>query len=215
MNAPAWLPPLPAALMLAVAGFLLWRLIVAAAFDYATDPVADLFHIAAAVAVAGMLVTWMRTLPPGAWALLFAGAAAWFAVCASRARRLGDIGAAQRAATNLLVALALVYMPLAGVAPSTIRGSTAGMYSMAAMPGMSRDPTIHLPVLGLLIAVAALGYIVLQLDRLSTPAPSAAEFAGDEAERRTPHAVMTPRLFACCRILLLATMAYGTLAKLV
>jgi hypothetical protein len=210
MSAPAWLPPLLAALMLAVAGFLLWRLIVAAAFDYATDPVADLFHIAAAQAVAGMLVSWMRTLPPAAWAALFAVAAAWFAVCALRARRVGDTGSSQRAATNLMVAAVLVYMPLAGVAPSAIRGSSAGMYSMAGMPGMSRDTTIHLPALGLLLAAGALGYVVLLIERLSTATPADAARGDGGVAQHTARSVMTPRLVACCRILLLAVMAYDT-----
>lgn len=214
MSAPAWLPPLLAALMLAVAAFLLWRLCVAVAFEYAVDLVADVFYIAAAVAVAGMLVAWMRTLAPGAWALVFTLASAWFAVRAVHARRVGDIETFRSAATNLLVALALVYMPLAGVAPSAIRGSSAGMYSMAGMPGMSRDTTIHLPALGLLLVVCALGYIVLVLDRLSTVAPGAGVGAA-AAQQHTARMTMTPRLFACCRILMLAIMAYDTLAKLV
>ena len=42
-----------------------------------------------------------------------------------------------------------VDMLLAGVAPSTINGSTAGYYPMAGMTDMYKDATITYPVLGI------------------------------------------------------------------
>ncbi|MGH3415759.1 MAG: DUF5134 domain-containing protein [Actinocrinis sp.] len=217
MNAPAWLPAVLAALVMAAAAFFLWRLAMAAAFERLAGADADAFYAAVAVALAGMLVRWARLLPPGAWAVLFALAALWFAARGARAHRGGEHGARDRSAFRAFIALVLVYMPLAGVAPSTLSGSTAGLFTMAGMPGMIVDTTERYPTLGLLLVAVVVGAAVVLIDRASAgarPAPDQ-DTAVDATEQLAAAPTPTPRLAAACRALLLFAIAYAILSKLV
>jgi hypothetical protein len=189
MNAPAWLPPILAALMLAVAAFTIWRTamsrVLATAGDAETtsDPTTDLSTAIVvallALATAGMLVHWMTLLRPGIWAVLLAVAGAWLV--------------SRRAYVTAAGCAIGVYMLLAGVAPSTISGSTAGYYTMAGMPDMYKDTTITYPALGVALSVVLVGYAVVAVDRLSVK--------------------LNPVLV--CEVVIAVTMAYAILAKLV
>lgn len=218
MNAPDWLTVLVTVMVLAVAVFFVWRLAVAGGFNRAIDPETDLFYVAAGLALAGMLARWMRLLPPGAWATVFGCAVLWFLVRAVRAHRAGDISARGRHAFDAAVAAALVYMPLAGVAPSTIHGSTAGMVTMAGMPGMMVDSTEHAPALGLVLVLAMVAGAIVRLDRLSaarSPADGALDAGADPMDRPGPLPPLLPRVVGACRVLLLVVIASAILGKLV
>ena len=219
MNAPAWLTVLVTVMALAVAVFFAWRLVVAGGFNRAIEPETDVFYAAVGLALAGMLARWMRVLPPGVWAVVFGCATVWFVVRCVRAHRVGDCGARGRYAFDAGVASVLVYMPVAGVAPSTLRGSTAGMVTMAGMPGMMVDSTEHAPALGLLLVLGVVGGAVVLLDRLSAARSVVSERVGaadgDLTDQAAPLPPLLPRIAGACRILLLIVIAYAILGKLV
>lgn len=218
MNAPAWLTVLVAALTLGVAMFFAWRLAVAGVFGRAVEWETDLFYAVAALALAGMLARWMRLLPPGVWAAVFGCAALWFVTRTVQAHGTREVDARGRYGLHAALAAVLVYMPLAGVAPSTLSGSTAGMVTMAGMPGMIVDGTERAPGLGLLLVLAAVVGAVVLLDRLSAAAGPARGSAGvvlDPMDRPGPLPPLLPRVAGACRVLLLVVVAYAILGKLV
>lgn len=210
MSAPDWLVNLLATAMLAIAVLFVWRMAMARTSQRPLDYASDALSALTALALAGMLVNWAATLPRAVWAVVFAAGAVAFAVRWARARSTGG-SAPGRDLVNTVTAVVLVYMLLAGVAPSELSRSTAGLYVMAGMPGMIQDNMIHFPALGMVFAIAAIGYVVVMLDRVSQRGPSPR--SGDAAQ-----AVMTslaPRLAECCRLFLLVTIAYAIFAKVV
>ena len=214
MNAPPWLPALLSVLMLLLAGYSLWRLLISRAWGRATDYETDALHLAAGLAAAGLISTWMHTLPRGVWTALFAAAGLYFAV---RARRAWAIAAERR---RLLAGAAccavLVYMFLAGVAPSTLSGSTAGEYTMAGMPGMIVDQTVAYPAIGLIFVVALAFCAVLVLNHIDSPPAARPEpTLGGPNDGAPAGGVIAPRSVELCRALLLLVLAYAILSKLV
>ena len=216
MNAPAWLPVILAALMLVIAAYSLWRIVMSRLLEVPSDLGRDVVVFLLAVVTAGMLVHWMHVLRPGLWALLLAATGAWLTF---RAAFLGGRPASEARAggsTRLMLAAAAgcgigVYMLLAGVAPSTINGSTAGYYTMAGMSDMYKDTTIAYPALGIVFALLLLGYAVATLDRISpSQGPVGAE-TGDTSIVR----ILAPRTLALCEVMIVLTMAYAIFAKLV
>lgn len=216
MNAPVWLPAVLAALMLVIAAYSLWRIALARVLDAPVDLAHDAVTLLLAIATAGMLVRWMHVLSPGIWALLLGLAGAGTALRAARpnrdrgGKRTGPSSprAAVAAAAGCAVA---VYMLLAGVAPSTISGSTAGYYTMAGMPDMYKDTTITFPALGIVFALILLGYAIAVLDRLSPPPRPTEAGTGDSSVA----VALAPRTLALCEVAIVVTMAYAILAKLV
>ena len=202
MNAPAWLPVILAVVMLAVAAYSLWRIAMARVLGTPADFAHDTVVLLLALATAGMLVRWMHLLTPGIWALFLGIAGIYLALRATT--RAGSTWTRATAATVTGCAIA-VYMLLAGVAPSTISGSTAGSYTMAGMADMYKDTTITFPALGIVLSVGLLGYAVTALDRLSPSQRS--------ADERT--LTLAPRAIALCEVAIVVTMAYAILAKLV
>ncbi len=182
MNAPPFLPVVLSLLMLAAAVYSLWRLAVARVLERAIDVEADLLHLAAGLAAAGLVSSWARTLPRDLWAVLFAAAAVYFAYRAWEAwdePRARLVPAARAGLSGVFV-----YAFLAGVAPSTLHGSTAGQYTMAGMPGMIKDQTIALPALGLILVVALAFYAVAVVARLS-PEPDPEPAVGSAGKTAT------------------------------
>ena len=215
MNAPGWLPPILAAVMLLVAAYSLWRLAMARILGLTADLAHDAVVFLLSVATAGMLVSWMNVLRPGIWALLLGAVGVGFAAHAVRQRRSAPKGATAGSARVSLFAAGgcavAVYMLLAGVAPSTIKGSTAGYYTMAGMSDMYKDTTITFPALGVALCIVLLGYAVIALDRI-TALPETAERASTGVAGTRAFA---PRSVTACEIAIVVTMAYAILAKLV
>jgi hypothetical protein len=219
MSAPTWLNDLLVIIMLATAAFFVWRMAVASTWRRRVDYPSDAVLALAAVAVAETQVKWLSAPPRPVWAAVFGVAAVYFAYRIYHARRTpadDAKDARNRDAFTAGLSLVLVYMFTAGVAPSTLSGSTAGSVVMAGMPGMMKDTTVRFPTLGLLLAVAAIGYTVVVLDRLSAIRPEPAELkAIDPMDRPGPLPVMAPRTLEAGRIALMLTIAYAILAKLV
>ena len=115
------------------------------------------------VAMAGMLVPRLRSLPDGAWEAAFGAAVGWLGWQAIRARRAG--GSAAHYVPHVLASGAMVYMFLAAP-PASTGPALAGVV----MDGRSAA-SIRFPVLALTLAVALFGYVMWVTDRLpSVPA---------------------------------------------
>lgn len=234
MNAPTWLPAILAVVMLAISGYCVWRLAIARFLGMDTDYLHDAVLALLGLALAGMLVHWMRLFHPGTWAVVLAAAGIVALIQAAAHIRRAERPQQNRAVVRTAVVGAggcavAVYMLLAGVAPSAIKGSTAGQYTMAGMPGMYVDTTITYPALGLVFVVVLAGYAVTAVDRSSAPAVAAADRIDQPRPVPAPRApamratvpqtpaprMLAPRSVVVCQVAIAVTMAYAILAKLV
>jgi hypothetical protein len=253
MSNPSWIGYLLAAVMIVTAVYCVSRLVAARLRGRPTEPDVDLVHVLMGVAMAGMLVPGLRSLPDSAWEAAFGAALGWFGWQAIRAHRAG--GRTAHYMPHVLASGAMVYMFLA-VPPSTgpvLAGVTMGGQSAAA---------IRFPVLALALAVALFGYVMWVTDRLPSvpsvsvlrlasavagpawpgtgsrsgtgsqprtgsppgmaaaaaaarraaaaagPAPGLAGQAGASRSRPADGAPLSPRLAACCEIVMGLTMGY-------
>src|SRR2546430_1980223 len=92
MASPAWLTAIFAAASLAVAVYCAGRLAVARRWHRPTELDTDGAHVVMGVAMAGMLVSGLRSLPSAIWEVVFAAAAAWFGYRMLQGRRGGGSG---------------------------------------------------------------------------------------------------------------------------
>jgi hypothetical protein len=162
MNGPGWLAGIFAALMLTVAVYCAGRLIVARVWRRPTELDTDGGHVVMGVAMAGMLVSGLRTFPVSLWTGVFAAGAAWFGYHALRARR-GAPASPWRClqpAPHLVECAAMLYMLLA------VRASA-----------------VFLP---LLLAVFLLGWVIRLADRLTVRVPAFATAPGTPAPAPAP-----------------------------
>jgi hypothetical protein len=214
VNAPAWLTDLLSILMLALGFYSLWRLLIARAWGRTTDYETDALHLLAGVATAGVIAGWARTLPRGAWTVVFAAAGVYFAVRAARAR--GDSADRRRLLGATGCCAVLLYMFTAGVGPSTMRGSTAGQVTMAGMPGMIFDQTVTYPSIGLIFVVGLAFAAVVVVNRIGArPAPRPAPVIGGPDDGAPVLIALAPRSAQLSRVLLLLVLGYAILTKLV
>jgi Domain of unknown function (DUF5134) len=168
MTTPAWILEIFAAIMLVVAAVSAARLVALRPWRLGRAAVVadtDVSHLLMAIAMAGMLAAGLRTLPNGAWEVIFGVLTAWFAYQVTRdARREGTRAlAAGHCAPHLVHAGAMLYMFLALTAPAA--GGGSGMGGM----GGSGMQTLSLPLLAFLFALALIGYSVWDLDQVSGP----------------------------------------------
>jgi hypothetical protein len=231
VNAPSFLPNFLSTLMLVLAVYALWRLAIAPAWGRRTDIEADVLQLAAGLAAAGLLSTWARTLPRHVWAGLFAAGAVYFAARAGQA--WSDVQRRRPLLARAGVCAVLVYMFLAGVAPSTLHGSTAGQYTMAGMPGMIVDQTVDLPALGLILVAGLAFYAVAVLARVGAETEQAGvnvsagvradtgadAMDGEDAEDALSPGgrgtLLAPRSVEACQVALALVLAYAILSKIV
>jgi hypothetical protein len=215
VNAPNWLTALVSTLMVFVAGYSAWRLAISKAWGRATDHESDILHLAVGVAGAGLIAKWAHTLPRSVWTVLFIAGGVYFAVRTYRS--WSDRAARPRLLAHTACCAIIVYMFLAGVAPSTLSGSTAGEYTMAGMPGMILDPTLTYPAIGLIFAVGLCFYAVAVLNQMQ-PLKSQATDDAPSATSSTDGGsglFLAPRSVDACRIVIVLVLAYAILSKLV
>ena len=111
----------------------------------------DIVHVLMGVAMAGVLVPRLSTLPDGAWEATFGAAVAWFGWHAVRAYRAGGTGGRlAHQLPHLLASGAMLYMFLA-VTPAR-SGPPVTAIGMAGAAGTAR-----FPVLALALALALFG----------------------------------------------------------
>jgi Domain of unknown function (DUF5134) len=171
---PSWILDIFAAIMLLVAAVSAARLAAARPWGNGRRRAAltdiDLAHLLMAIAMAGMLVASLQTLPDGAWEAVFAVMTAWFGYRVMRDAQVSGVRALAggHCAPHLIHAGAMLYMFLAVSAP--IAHGSGGMSGMGG--GMSGMGTLELPFLAFLFALALVGYSIWDLDQLSGPGTS-------------------------------------------
>jgi hypothetical protein len=230
MTSPGWLAGILAAVVLVVALFSAGRLIAARGRRRRGEVDADGMHVLMGVAMAGMFVPRLATLPDAAWGAVFGVGAVWFAGRAWRDRGGRDPLAGRWCAypvPHLIDCVAMVYVLWA--VPVTAGGSQpasgGGMGAMGAAAAGARWP-----VIGLALAAGVCAYVVWLLDRFpaslavspapatvpsappSAPPPSAgaafhdrdrfsAGFSGQSVMiMRSGPALLAPRAATCCKI---------------
>jgi hypothetical protein len=160
---PAWIFYLLAAFMLVVAAVSAARLLVARPWRPGSVIVdTDIAHLLMAIAMAGMLVSSLETLPDTAWEVIFGLMIAWYALRVVRDARAnrGRALAGGHCAPHLVHSGAMLYMFLAAT----------GSGAMAGMAGMSGGPSslsLSDPTLAFVFAVVLIGYSIWDLDQLS------------------------------------------------
>jgi hypothetical protein len=190
--APALLLDFFAAIMVAVAAISAARL---AAARSSARPTAgadtDVAHLLMSVAMAGMLVAGLRTLPSGAWEVVFAVLTAWFAGRVGMEARRGPApGRGSRPLArahhvpHLVHSAAMLYMFLALGAPG--RGAL-----MAGMNAGGGAGTLQLPTVALAFALLLSGLAVADLDHFSSRAEPARAQARLTIDRTPPLALVT------------------------
>ena len=160
---PAWVLDILAALMLVVVAVSAVRLGLARPWrkgGVVTDT--DVSHLLMGIAMAGMLVSGLATLPNGAWEVIFALLTVWFGCrVAADARRSGARAlAGGHCAPHLVHSAAMLYMFLA-------LATAPGGPGMGAMGGGSAAQTLKYPTLAFVFALILVGYAIWDIDQLS------------------------------------------------
>ena len=165
MMTPAWILDVLAGLMLFVAAVSAARLVAARPWQrgaVVTD--SDISHLLMAIAMAGMLVASLTTLPNGAWEVIFGLLAAWFACRVIRDARANGVRALAggHCAPHLVHSAAMLYMFLALAAPAA-----GGGQGMGGMGGASGSQALRYPTMAFVFALILVGYSIWDLDQLS------------------------------------------------
>ena len=216
MGGPAWLTAIFAAASLAVAVYCAGRLVVARRGHRPTELDTDGAHVIMGVAMAGMLVSGLRTLPSTIWEVVFAAAAVWFGYRMLQARR-GAQSSPWRSShplPHLVECAAMVFMFL--ILPAAAGAATSSM-SMTMTATESRFSFLTLP-----LAVYLFGYVVWLGDRVTLHAPALALATAPASAESGPrpgygsgspspepaHPYLAPRCAAICKITMGITMGY-------
>ena len=206
-----------AVVMVAVCGYCVTRLVAARRWARPIHFDVNVAHVAMGLAMAGMLVPSLDTLPRGVWEGVFVALALWFTWQSTRALRLhGGAHPLSHFVVHLVMALAMLYMYLA---PPSSTGPGAAT-AMRPPTGTGAD-FVALP---LLFVVVLLASAVWQLDAISKyVAPERAvatvgalERGGGSSALETAQRAETvpaprwlaPRLEMGCHIAACVTMAY-------
>jgi hypothetical protein len=169
MMTPSWILDTLAGVMLLVAAISAGRLMAARPWAGSTgDADIDIAHLLMGIAMAGMLVVSLTTLPNGLWDAIFAVLTSWFGWRVYResrgqgARVLAD----GHHMPHLVHSAAMLYMFVA--LNATAAGSGGGMSGMGGSSGMAMQ-TLSAPVVAFIFILWLAAYVVLDLDRLSGP----------------------------------------------
>ena len=218
MASPAWLTAIFAAASLAVAVYCAGRLVVARRGHRPTELDTDGAHVIMGVAMAGMLVSGLRTLPSAIWEVVFAAAAVWFGYRMLQARR-GAQSSPWRSShplPHLVECAAMVFMFL--ILPAAAGAATSST-SMTMTATESRFSFLTLP-----LAVYLFGYVVWLGDRVTLHAPALAlatapatapasagprpGYGSGSPSPEPAHPYLAPRCAAICKITMGITMGY-------
>jgi hypothetical protein len=214
MASPAWLTAIFAAASLAVAVYCAGRLVVARRGHRPTELDTDGAHVIMGVAMAGMLVSGLRTLPSAIWEVVFAAAAVWFGYRMLQARR-GAQSSPWRSShplPHLVECAAMVFMFLILPASAAVEGTARGMTMTATE---SRFSFLTLP-----LALFLFGYVVWLGDRVTLHAPALAlatapasagprpGYGSGSGSPEPAHPYLAPRCTAICKITMGITMGY-------
>ena len=209
MGGPAWLTGIFASAMLAVAVYCTGRLVASRRWRRPTELDTDGAHMVMGMAMAGMLISGLRTLPSAIWEVVFAMGAAWFGYRMLQGRR-GAQPSPWRSShplPHLVECGAMVFMFLILPASAAAAGT-----SMTMTATESRFSFLTLP-----LALFLFGYVVWLGDRvtLHVPALAIAAPAGDTRPAIgsgsgfvATQSYLAPRCAAICKITMGITMGY-------
>jgi len=229
MGGPVWLSGVFAALMLTVAAYCATRLVAARRWRRPTAVDSDGVHVVMGVAMAGMLMSGLRSLPTGIWEGVFVVGAGWFGWRMIQARRASTgPWRCPHPLPHLVECGAMLYMFLALPAAVAISGAAGSGMGAMGTPATGS-------ALALVLALFMLGYVAWVSDGLrlrvpqlalapvpkdamalaastpplSTSAPPppepTAEATGSEPAHR-PY--LAPRCAALCKVAMGLTMGY-------
>ncbi len=170
MGGQTWLAYFLAGVMILTTIYCLARTVIARRTRRPAEHDVDVVHALMGVAMAGMLVVGLRTLPTDVWAVVFALAAAWYLwqiVPRYRSRPVSDAREQQLAAEHrhhhvphLAMCCAMVYMLLAAPAVAIAAHGSGSM-------SMSGSSAAHFPLLALVLVLVLVSFVVWDTDRLS------------------------------------------------
>jgi hypothetical protein len=225
---PGWILDIFAAVMLVVAAVSAARLAASRPWQHGSVVAdTDIAHLLMAIAMAGMLVSSLTTLPGTGWEVIFAVMTAWFGyrvtrdVRASGARAL----AGGHCAPHLVHSAAMLYMFLAFAAPAV------ASQGMGAMGGSSGMPSLKVPTVAFVFAFILAGYTIWDLDQISgrlrgglavpstglpAAAPALVLHSAATREVSTPPSglLLSPGMTVACRIAMGATMVFMLLVMI-
>ena len=221
MGGPTWLTAIFAAASLTVAVYCAGRLAAARRWHRPTELDTDGAHVVMGVAMAGMLVSGLRTLPSAIWEVVFAAAAAWFGYRMLQARH-GAQPSPWRSShplPHLVECAAMVFMFLILPASAAVEATSGGM-TMSMTATESRFSFLTLP-----LALFLFGYVVWLGDRVTMHAPALALApapAGGSGNPGSPgrpgpepaRPYLAPRCAAICKITMGITMGYTLILML-
>jgi len=165
---PSWILDILAGLMLLVAAISAGRLVAARPWAGSPgDADIDVAHLLMGIAMAGMLVASLSTLPNDVWDVIFAVLTGWFGWRVYHESRGEGVRvlADGHHTPHLVHSAAMLYMFVAISAPAAAGGG--GMSGMSG--GASAMQTLNAPVVAFIFALWLIVYVVLDLDRLSGP----------------------------------------------
>jgi len=174
MSIPAGIPEIFAAIMILVAEISAGQLVIARSWTRRGSTNADIgaSQLLMGIAMAGILVPGLSTLPNAVWEALFAVITAWFAWCLWRESRGRGAGALAHGhyVPHLVQSAALLYVFAALAGPSvegsgvSISGTGGGMSGMTDGSSVGM-PTLHASTLALIFALLLIAFTVHDLDR--------------------------------------------------
>jgi hypothetical protein len=210
MGGPAWLTGIFASAMLAVAVYCTGRLVASRRWRRPTELDTDGAHVVMGMAMAGMLISGLRTLPSAIWEVVFAMGAAWFGYRMLQGRR-GAQPSPWRSShplPHLVECGAMVFMFLILPASAAAAGT-----SMTMTATESRFSFLTLP-----LALFLFGYVVWLGDRVTLRAPALAlatapaggspSSPGSTPGPEPARPYLAPRCAAICKITMGITMGY-------
>ncbi len=244
MSIPAWIREIFGVVILLAAEVSIGQLLVARAWTRrgAADADIAVAQLLMGIAMAGVLVPGLSTLPHAAWEAVFAVMTAWFLWCLwweSRGRGAAAV-ARGHYAPHLAQSAAMTYV-FAALAGSSAEGSgtsTSVPGGMAGMPGMAGGssggpPTPHVPLLALIFTLLLVAFTVHDLDRRADadgyfrvvsrrfgpgrPAPAAAATwpatpRADPAGYTAERLLLSPAVVKGCQVATGITMAFILIA---
>jgi len=230
MSTPAGILGIFAAIMILVAEVSAGQLVVARAWTRrgGTDADIAVSYLLMGIAMAGILVPGLSTLPNAVWEVVFAAMTAWFAWCLWReSRGRGAAAVAHGHYVPRLVHSAAMLYVFAALPGLSVEGSgvpVSGTGGMSGMGGGSSGgtPTLHASTLALIFALLLIAFTVHDLDRpadvdgyfrvvgrRSVPAGSAlAAAAAGPAVHTAERLLLSPAVVKGCQVAIGVTMAF-------
>ena len=230
MSAPAGILGIFAAIMILVAEVSAGQLVVAHAWTRrgGTDADIAVSYLLMGIAMAGILVSGLSTLPNAVWEVVFAVMTAWFAWCLWRESRGRGAGAVAHGhhVPHLVHSAAMLYV-FAALPGLSVEGSGVSVSGTGGMTGMGGGssggtPTLHASTLALIFALLLIAFTVHDLDRpagvdgyfrvvgrRSVPAGSAlAAAAAGPATSTAERLLLSPAVTKGCQVAIGVTMAF-------